>query len=188
MPNRRIFAALLMVAGLAILAVSGRTTAAQEPPLKVAILDLDAIRRNAVAIKDIRAQIAEYRKGFQADIKKEEDALRAANQDLAKKRTLLGPEAFAKERRLFEQKVVGVQKLVRQRKIELDKALSTAMLVVERTMNTILADIATKRGASLVLQRQHTILADRSMDMTAEVLERLNAELKTVKVEQPGSK
>lgn len=177
-----------MVFGLSTLIVPGLAATAQEVPLKIVILDLEAIRRNAVAIKDIRAQISEYRKGFQEDIKKEEDALRAANQDLSKKRTLLGPEAFAKERRLFEQKVVGVQKLVRQRKVDLDQALSKAMLVVEQKMNGIMADIATKRGASLVLQRQYTILADRSMDMTAEVLERLNAELKTVKVEKPGSK
>lgn len=162
--------------------------ATAEVPLKVAVLDLKAIRTNSLAIKDIRAQIEKYRQGFQADIKKEEDALRIANQALAKKRTLLGPEAFANERRLFEQKVVGVQKLVSQRKIDLDRALTQAMLVVEKKMNVIMEKVATKRGARLVLRRQNTILADRSMDMTKEVLKRLNAELKTVSVGKPGSK
>ena len=162
--------------------------ATAQVPLKVAVLDLKAIRANSLAITDIRAQIEKYRQGFQADIKKEEDALRIANQELAKKRTLLGPEAFANERRLFEQKVVGVQKLVSQRKIDLDRALTKAMLVVEKKMNVIMANVATKRGASLVLRRQNTILADRSMDMTKEVLQRLNAELKTVPVGKPGSK
>ena len=100
----------------------------------------------------------------------------------------MGPEAFANERRLFEQKVVGVQKLVSQRKIDLDGALTQAMLVVEKKMNAILESVATKRGASLVLRRQNTILADRSMDMTQEILKRLNAELKTVPVGKPGSK
>lgn len=163
-------------------------TARGQAPLKVGILDLAAIRKGSVAIKDIRAQVEKFRQGFQAEIKKEEDALQSANQELAKKRTLLGPEAFAKERRLFEQKVVGVQKLVRQRKTDLDRVFSKAMLAVEKKMNVIMADVATKRGAGLVLRRQYTILADRSLDMTEEVLKRLNAELKTVPVENPGKK
>ena len=84
----------------------------------------------------------------------------------------MGPEAFANERRLFEQKVVGVQKLVSQRKIDLDGALTQAMLVVEKKMNLIMGDLATKRGASLVLRRQDTFLV-LPMDMTQEVLEAL---------------
>lgn len=187
MPYRLFFATFLYITGLTISGTPINPAFAQAP-LKIAILDLEAIRKKAVAIKDIRAQIAKYRKEFQADIKKEEDALQSANKELAKKRTLLGPEAFAKERRLFEQKVVGLQKLVRQRKIELDRSLAKSMLVVERKMNAIMADIATKIGASLVLRRQHTILANRSMDMTDDVLKRLNAELKTVAVAKPGSK
>ena len=78
--------------------------------------------------------------------------------------------------------------MVSQRKIDLDGALTQAMLVVEKKMNVIMGNVATKRGASLVLRRQNTILADRSMDMTQEVLKRLNAELKTVPVGKPGSK
>ena len=181
---------LIKFFALGIMAVTAGLTvpATAQVPLKVAVLDIKAIRMNSLAIKDIRAQIEKYRQGFQADIKKEEDALRIANQELAKKRTLLGPEAFANERRLFEQKVVGVQKLVSQRKIDLDGALTQAMLVVEKKMNVIMGNVATKRGASLVLRRQDTILADRSMDMTQEVLKRLNAELKTVPVGKPGSK
>ena len=174
--------------GILALVLGFTVPASAQVPLKVAVLDLNAIRTNSLAIKDIRAQIEKYRQGFQANIKKEEDALRVANQELAKKRTLLGPEAFANERRLFEQKVVGVQKLVRQRKIDLDGALTKAMLIVEKKMNVIMADVATKRGASLVLRRQNTILADSSMDMTKEVLKRLNTELKTVLVGKPGSK
>ena len=57
--------------------------ATAQVPLKIGVLDLKAIRANSLAIKDIRTQIENYRQGFQADIKKEEDALRIANQELA---------------------------------------------------------------------------------------------------------
>ena len=187
MKFRKLIIKFFALGSLAVVAFLTVPATAQVP-LKVAVLDLNAIRANSLAINNIRAQIEKYRQGFQDDIKKEEDALRVANQELAKKRTLLGPEAFANERRLFEQKVVGVQKLVRQRKLDLDSALTEAMLVVEKKMNVIMTKVATKRGASLVLRRQNTILADSSMDMTKEVLKRLNSELKAVPVGKPGSK
>ena len=166
-------------------------TAAQteaEPPFRMAILNLGAIRRQSVAVNDIRSQINNYRKGFQADIQKEEDALRTANQELAKKRTILSPEAFAKERRLFEQKVVEVQKLVQRRKFDLDQAQAKAMVEVEKKLNGIIADVAQARGVSVVMRRNQTILVARSLDITDVVLKRLNAELTKVPVAQPGKK
>lgn len=193
MPTRMTILSLCWVLGLGVLTMAPPPAAAQqaqqqEPALKIAILDLDMIRREAAVVKSIRAQIDEFRKGFQADIQKEENALRSANQELAKKRTLLAPDAFAKERRQFEQKVIGVQKLVQKRKIELDRAQTKAMIEVEKKLNGIIAGIANKQGISVVMRRRQTILVARSLDITGEVLNRLNAELKTVTVAKPGTK
>ncbi|MBT6094154.1 MAG: OmpH family outer membrane protein [Rhodospirillaceae bacterium] len=149
-------------------------------------MSIENIRRNSVAVKNIREQIAGYRKEFQAGIQKEESALRSANQELAKKRTILSPEAFAKERRQFEQRVIGVQKLVQKRKRQLDQAQVEAMVKVEERMNQIVANIAQSRNASLVLRRAQTVLVARGLDVTAEVLARLNKELVDVPVKKPS--
>jgi outer membrane protein len=154
--------------------------------LSIIVMSIEDIRRNAVAVKNIREQIAGFRQEFQTDIQKEESALRSANQELAKKRAILSPEAFAKERRDFEQRVIGVQKLVQKRKRQLDQAQVEAMLVVEKNMNQIVADIAQARNASLVLRRTQTVLVARNLDVTAEVLERLNKELVKVPVKKPS--
>jgi outer membrane protein len=161
-------------------------TATPEIPLRIVVVSLDDIRRQSVAIKDIRQQITEFRKGFQTGIQKEEDSLRIANKELAKKRTILSPEAFAKERRQFEQRVVGVQKLVQKRKRQLDQAQIEAMLKVEAKLNQIIADIAQKRKATLVLRRKLTILVASGYDVTSEILVRLNKELVKVPVNKPS--
>ena len=161
-------------------------TATPEIPLRIIILSLDDIRRQSIAIKDIRQQITEFRKGFQVGIQKEEDSLRVANKELAKKRTILSPEAFAKERRQFEQRVVGVQKLVQKRKRQLDQAQIEAMLKVEAKLNQIIADIAQQRKATMVLRRKLTVLVASGFDVTAEILVRLNKELVKVPVNKPS--
>ena len=50
-------------------------TSAVKSSIRVAILNLNAIRQESLVIKDIKAQLAQYRTGFQAEIGKEEEAL-----------------------------------------------------------------------------------------------------------------
>ena len=152
---------------------------------QILILNLLEVRRSSSAVKSIRKQITQFRKGFQIGIEKEEKALRSANQGLVKKRTILSPEAFAKERREFEQRVIKVQTLVQKRKQQLNKAKNEAMLRVEQHMNGIVSDIAKKRQASLVLRRSDIVLAARNLDITSIVLKRLNKELIKVSVKKP---
>ena len=163
--------------------------ASAEPvPLRIAILNMERIKREALAIKNIRTQIDKHRKEFRLDIQKEEKALQAANQELAKKRTILSPEAFSSERRQFEQKVVQVQKLVQKYKVDLNQALGKAMLKVDRRLNDIVKETARKKGISVVFRRRQTILVAVYLDMTDEILGILNAQLKKVAVAKPGKK
>jgi outer membrane protein len=152
----------------------------------VAVLDLVVVRREALAIKDVHSQISGFQKTFGASVQKEEEALKVANQELAKKRSILAPEAFAEERRNFEQKVVAVQRSVQERKRALDKVRADALLKIDAVLNNIVKDIATANNINLVLRRELLILSSRAMDITGQALEKLNAQLPKVKVEKPG--
>ncbi len=168
-----------------VAAVAQNTNATAVAPLKVAILDLGSIRRQALVVKNVREQLSKYQAGFRESIQKEDAALKAANQELSKKRTLLAPEAFAQERRQFEQKVVATQKLVQASKVALDQVQAKAMVEVEKTLNGIITKIAEKNGINLILRRDVTILASRSFEITGEVLKELDKQMPTVKVDKP---
>jgi len=189
--NLKIVISLFVLCGL--LSISGHALgqeaekpAASSQGLRIAIIDLVAIRRQASAVQDVNKQMGAFNKSFQDEVKKEEDALRAANQELAKKRAILAPEAFAQERRNFEQKVVDVQRKVQEHKRALGKSRSDAMVVVENELNKIIEGIAKENNLHLVLRRDLTILVSHRLDITAEVLKRLDAALPNVKVAAPG--
>jgi len=171
----------------AAVAQTASQTAAPSSGINIAVLDLETIRREASVVKDIRAQITVFRKSFQADVEKEEKALREANQELAKKRTILTPESFAEERRKFEQRVVEVQRLVQQRKQSLAKVRADAMVQVEGKLNRIITDMANRLGIVLVLNRSQTIMVDRSLEITKEVLAELDRSIPKLQVAAPGN-
>jgi Skp family chaperone for outer membrane proteins len=161
---------------------------APKAALNIATLDLTSIRRDSLVVKNIRKQIEAFREVFRKNIQKEEVALKAANQDLAKKRNILTQEGFSKERRKFQQKVVALQRLVQQSKQALEQTRSMAMVEVEKVLNQIITKIALDRDINIILRRDVTILASRSLEITADVLKELNSKLPKVKVKKPSNK
>ncbi|NQV48272.1 MAG: OmpH family outer membrane protein [Rhodospirillaceae bacterium] len=153
---------------------------------KIAVISIDAIRRDSMAVKSIREQIETFRNKFQVEIQKEEDVLREANQALARQRTLLSAEAFDEKRREFEKQVATIQRLVQEKKLKLDQSQGGAMNKVQDKLNEIVSALATENNINLILSKDQTILAVKSLDITGLVLERLDKQLPELKVTAPA--
>ncbi|MEX0695815.1 MAG: OmpH family outer membrane protein [Rhodospirillales bacterium] len=175
---------LAVAATLTASPVSAQAPGAQGAPV-FAVLDIGKIRRDAASVKSIREQIISYQNKLQGELQKEQDALRTAQQELAKKQTLLAPEAFADERQKFEQRVVSVQQMVQERRRNLEEIQTNAMLKVEQSLNEIVASMAEKNGYDVIFRLSQVVFVKTSLDITADVLKELDKKLPTVKVEIP---
>ena len=154
--------------------------------LPFAVLDVQKILRSAKAVKSIRNQITAYGTAFEKEIEKEREKLRKGNQELARQRTILAPEAFAEKRREFEQQVVEVQRMVQKRQRDLDKSRTVAMAKVNKSYIDIVTKLANERELFMIIRKGQTAFANPSLDVTKEVLDLLNKKQPTVKVEKPG--
>ncbi len=181
----KISSAILLLLLTALIVPPAASAQENSTKLNVAVININAIRQNALAVRSIAEQIGKYRSAFQAEIKKEEEALRTANQELSRQRTLLSAEAFAEKRREFEQRVSEVQRKVQQRKVNLDKVQAESMGKVQGALNKIVSDIAKAKGYNLILRRDQAVLADASLDITGPVLTALNRDLANVVVAEP---
>ena len=157
-----------------------------EVQIPVAIIDVQVILVDSKAVKNIRKQITKFGTQFEKEIEKERNEIRTANQELARQRTILSPEAFAEKRRKFEQRVVKVQRLVQQRQRELDKSRNEAMTVLNKAYTEIVWKIANELNLAVVLRKNQTAYAIPSLEITRKVLTRLDEKLPTVKVSKPG--
>ena len=154
--------------------------------IPLGVLDVQAILREAAAVKDIRGQITKYGTDFEKEIEKKRGDLRKANQELARQRTILSPETFAEKRREFEQQVVKVQRLVQKRQRELDKSRKIAMDTVNKAYIEIVAKLADERNLAMIIRKNQTAYSVGTLDLTKTVLDLLNNKLPKVKVAQPG--
>ncbi len=183
---KKLLSLLALMGLLSFPPVNGAIAQEASAGIKIAIIDINVILRDAAAFKSIRQQIGVFRDTFQNEIQTEEETLRKGNQELARQRTLLSAEVFAEKRREFEAKVVAVQRLVQQRKQNLDKSQSEAMGQIQDVLNVIVTAISEEQNISLILRKDQTILAAAPLQITNLVLERLDAEMPTIVVSDPS--
>lgn len=196
MPTR--LAAVTAAAVLALAAAAANAPAAAQampaaPPgsaagLPIAVVDLQGILRAAQAAKGIHDQVEQRREAYQDQVSAEERRLRQAEQDLAQQRTQMGPEAYQQRVREFQSQVAEVQRQVQMRKRELDETFANAMNEVRNALISVVAEIAEQRGIKLVLFKNQIVIAEKSLDVSDETLQRLNQRLPAVKVELPPLK
>lgn len=174
----------------AIVAASAWAQQAVQPaalPLKIGVIDIEQIRRDATAVKDARQQITNFHNTVQSEIQKEETELRDANQELARQRTVLAPDAFNEERRKFEARLVDVQRKVQERRQELDDIQNDVMRRMNEAMAEVVIEIAQEQQFSIIMRLDQSVFAAEPYLITATVLERLNKKLPSIKIAEPAS-
>jgi Skp family chaperone for outer membrane proteins len=171
-----------LAAALATAAPADEAQAQKLPPTVAAVIDYQRILRDAAAARSIRDQIEVRRKAYQEEISKEEQRLHEADKEFAKQRSLLTAEAFTEKRREFEQDVAEVQRLVQERRRELDNAAAVALNQVKEALIEVVTSIADERGFNLVLPSSEVLFFARRIDLTEEVLAKLDSRLPEVRV------
>ncbi|MGZ8410219.1 MAG: OmpH family outer membrane protein [Hyphomicrobium sp.] len=157
----------------------------KQVPLNVAILDVQSVFQNAAAVKSIQVAMRTYIEAYRAGTQREEEEIRAAQQELARKRETLSGEQYEAERRKLEQRLLEAQARVQERKRGLDKTQQQGMNAVQMALNSIVTEIANEQGITLILRKDQTVLNATALEITDEVLNRLNARLPTIDIAGP---
>jgi outer membrane protein len=157
------------------------------PPSGTAVVICDVLQvlRDARASQSVREQIDKQRASYQAEIAKQENDLRAADQQLAQQRAILAPEAFAQRRRDLEKRISDAQQSVQNRRRALDQAFTESMQRVEGSMIEVISEIARDKNYQVVLPKSQVVIVQTQLDITGEVLARLNKKITTVSVNIP---
>jgi outer membrane protein len=151
------------------------------------VVDMNKIMQTTDVAKDIFSQMEVKRKEYQANISKEENTLRAAEQEILKRKDSLSKDEFEKERKGFEEKVINGQKLVQDRKKILDQAFSKSMGNLRGEAINIVAEVARERNYSAVFTQDALMISAPSLDMTDVVVERINKHVKKIAIDWSAS-
>ncbi len=181
----RLRAASLAAAFAASAFIAAPPASAQQNLARIAILEVEGVLRDSSAGKAAGTQIGDLRKRYQAELQKAEETLRNEEAELVRLRTTLSQEAFDEKRRAFERKVQDIRKLAQDRNGTIDGMLNDARNQISRAALTALEELMKERNFNVVLDRKQIVATDPALDITQEVISRVNKRLPSITVQAP---
>ena len=168
----------IAMAMLAVIAIKPAT--AQGIKESTAIVDIQSLLQKSKAAISIQDQLKQQRESFQSEFSKIENDLKSQEKDILAQKDSLSAEEFSKRRDNFQEKLLTSRSIVQKRKNALDEALKEAMKKLRVEILNIVAEIAEENDYKLVMSRQNVIIVDKEIDITEQVLARLDKSLKKI--------
>jgi Skp family chaperone for outer membrane proteins len=164
---------------------SGTNAAPPVPAPVVMIIDYEGIMTVSKAGKSIQSQVDGQRSAMQKEFAQKENDLRAEDADLQKQHATMQADAFETKARDFQQKVQAYQREAQLRERALGLGFNDAKQKLTEALTSVVQQLATERGANLVLYKSTVPLYETSYDASQEALKRLDAKLPSLTLTIP---
>jgi outer membrane protein len=163
----------VVIAFLAVFLLAPSSVRAADS-LSIALVDVDKILSDSKASKSLQAQIKDKREAFQKEFAAKEKELKASETTLIAEKEKLSAEDFSKKRKTYEEKIIETRKLFQKRRNSLDTGVNKAMGELRQSVVDAATKIAETKNYSIVLTRDSVLIADKSLDITSDVLAKLD--------------
>ena len=169
--------------------VSAQTTTASPdttPSMEVrriGLADLNGVLRAADANVKVRELLDVQRQKFQSEFSKVEAELQQTERDLMSKRELLSAEEYDKQIKAFQARVTRLQQDIQKQRQSVDNAYQKAQSDIRAEAISVITEIASELQLDLVLQRDSSLIFLPHLNISEEVLKRLNERTKNARIE-----
>jgi len=149
---------------------------------RISIVNIQQIMKDSIAAKSAKQQLSSKQKQFQTELNKREQDLKAQNDALIKQNATLTNDEKKQKIIEFRKKAAEAQGDAQKKRVSLDKAFNQALSDIQKNVTAIIGELAKEKKLSLVIPASQTMYYDPQMDISAEVLARLNKRLPSLKL------
>jgi len=141
---------------------------------KIGVIDIENTLSTTPAGKRANDAFEKNRKAKQAELDRQQAALKKAAADLEKQRPILKPDVFKSRSSELEKKFVELQQTYVKLERQLAQDRTKLIQDLLRTAEPKIEKIAKAEGVTLILDQNATVWADPAVDLTKQ----LNAQMK----------
>ena len=150
---------------------------------RIALVDLDGVLRNADANNRIRELLDGQRAKFQEEFRAVEVDLQQSERDLLSRRDLMVKEEYDKLVTAFQARVAELQKDIQYKRQSIDTAYQKALSGIRNLAIEEVTKIASEKKIDLILKRDSSVIFLPHLNISDEVLKRLNERTKDARIE-----
>jgi len=139
---------------------------------------LNKSKAGAQAQNDLKKKIENQNTKF----KKEEDALRKQETDIISQKTIITKEEYKKKVEELRKKVSNLQKEKQDSFNSIAKSRNKAKAALLKAVKPILKKYMEDNNIRIIVSKQSVILGDTALEITNQIIDILNRDLKSLKV------
>ena len=149
---------------------------------KIVYLNVDKIMQQSIAGKSIKKQLENlYNKNLEK-FKKNDEILKNKEKKLITQKNILSQEDFQKELTSLRKEIINFQKEQVKARDNINKLRIGATNKLISQLSPILQEYAKKNSVSLILQKKNIVMGKKEIEITDEILELTNKEIKNIKI------
>tara|TARA_X000001036_G_scaffold286201_1_gene265884 strand:+ start:2957 stop:3565 length:609 start_codon:yes stop_codon:yes gene_type:complete len=149
----------------------------------IGIVNTAQVLTESKAAKSLFKQRETLQKSFLLEVSDKEQGLRDREKALISERDSISKDAFNKKKESYEKDLLETGKKVREKKQKLEQAYAKAIAKIKAEMTKATAAVADEKALQLVLTNQNVIIGAKELDITDEVMKRLDKNLPDLKIE-----
>ena len=155
---------------------------AEYPNTSIGVIDINKILSDADAAKTAAKQIEDIAIEIENEIKLSDEEIIKEQNILIESQSIMAPEAFESKRNEYEIKVQKYNNERQSKLIKIEELIAVSRNDILKAMQPILEEISNEKGITIILEKASIMLNAEKMDLTDEVLKKLNKSLPTIKV------
>ncbi len=159
---------------------------APPPAATIGVLGIPEIMRASTAAQQVERVIGERREKLNEDAQKEQVVWREMQQSLANDRAKLNPDQIRAREKELQDRITNAQRTFRDRNRIIQEAGQYGLAQIERTLVSVIRQVADSRGMNLVLHRAQVALNINEFDITDQVAEQMNKVLASITLPPDG--
>jgi Skp family chaperone for outer membrane proteins len=165
-----------------------QTAPAAAPQTSIIVVDMDRVGAESAAGKSGASQLKSQADSVQARAKTLADQLRGEEETLVKARqaNTMAPEAFQAKVKDLQTKQNNARTELGGREQQFARSQAYVRQQIFNAVGPIIQTLMRERGATIVLARDAALAVSPTLDVTAEVIRRLDAALPRVSVTPPA--
>ena len=155
---------------------------ADYPNTSIGVIDINKILSDADAAVTATKQIEKIAIEIENEIKLSDEQIIKEQNSLIESQSVMAPEAFESKRNEYENKVQKYNNERQSKLMKIDELIAVSRNDILNAIKPILEEISDEKGITIILEKSSIMLNAEKMDITNEVLKKLNKSLPTIKV------
>ncbi len=149
---------------------------------KIVYLNVDKIMQQSIAGKSIKNQLKKIHNKNLENFKKNDEILKNKEKKIIAQKNILSQEDFQKELKSLRTEIINFQKEQVKARDDINKLRIGATNKLISKLSPILEEYAKKNSISLILQKKNIVMGRKEIEITNEILEITNNEIKNINI------